>query len=398
MIIALITAAGKGLRMGEFHDVPKQYLPLGGIPMLYHSVKPFIDHPKIDKVFVIISESEIDLYTDAVAGLDLPDPIIGDNTRQNSVRNGLNYIKQFNPDYVLIHDAARPFINKKIISSIVNELQNSRAVIPAIPIDDTIKKCANGKILWTVERSDLWRAQTPQGFVYDDISKYHNMYTDKIFTDDSSLYEYAGVDVTIVPGSQNNFKVTNYDDYDRAESLFSQSLGGLKNHNMKFGIGYDIHRFDVSNIGNYTIRICGVDLDHKHKIIAHSDGDVAVHAIIDGILGAISLGDIGTYFPNTDEKYKDIDSMSMLKQVSSLLRNHSMKINNIDINIITEKPKISPYVNEMKSAIASCLGIDVSCIGVKAKTNEGLDSIGVGEAIACQAIVSIISSINEKIE
>ena len=220
-IVVLITACGRGSRFNNsanFSDgegIPKQYLPLAGISLLRHSILAFLNHPKIDDVICVIHPDDMQLYEEAVAGLDLLNPVFGGETRQSSIRLGLEALREYNPDKVLIHDGVRPFVSKRVINGILEALEIHPAVIPAIAVEDTLKEYSDGKIEWTLERENLWRAQTPQGFIYEDILNSHVAFKDLHFTDDAALNEYAGIPVAIVPGSQNNFKITTEEDYDK---------------------------------------------------------------------------------------------------------------------------------------------------------------------------------------
>ncbi len=386
--IALITAAGRGSRIVADYEVPKQYLKLCGISILRHSINTFLKHPDIDNVLVVIHKEDIELYKEAVAGLDILPPVFGGSTRQESVRLGLSSLKNDPPQKVLIHDSARPFVTSKIITAVIKQLDNSPAVIPAIPVDDTIKKCTDGKILWTVERSDLWRAQTPQGFIFQDILHYHELYKDKNFTDDAAIKEYAGIPVTIIPGSQNNFKITTDEDYERAGSVAAFNFGQTIRE-IKVGIGYDIHRFDDVKQDTNCIIIGGVEIPYHFKLIGHSDADLLLHAITDALLGTVNGSDIGTHFSDKDERWKDANSADFLKYANQMVINAGGKIVNIDTNIICERPKIGPYRNAIQDKIANILQIQPKQVNIKGKTNEKLDSVGKGDAIMCQAIVSV---------
>lgn len=388
--IALITACGRGERLGLAYGVPKQYLPLAGISILRHSVLAFLNHPKVDEVMCVIHKDDKALYEKAVAGLDLLNPVFGGETRQISVRKGLEALIEYDPDKVLIHDAVRPFVSKSIINGILEKLDEvHHAVIPAVAVEDTIKKGSDGKIEWTLERQNLWRAQTPQGFIYQDILNAHKAFKDLHFTDDAALDEYAGIPVAIVAGSQNNFKITTKEDYERAKRIADPASISAKSET-RVGIGYDIHRFRKRNPDeNDLIRISGIEVKFDKKIEAHSDGDVAIHAICDAILGAIGQGDIGEHFPDSDPKWKNVNSAEFLKHVNQLLKLRNGRIINLDVIIICERPKISPLKLAMKEELAKILGIEVTRINLKATTNEKLDAIGREEAIAAQAVVSV---------
>ncbi|MBL6664790.1 MAG: 2-C-methyl-D-erythritol 4-phosphate cytidylyltransferase, partial [Rickettsiales bacterium] len=304
-VVAIITACGRGTRMGYGEGIPKQYLPIASAPILRHSIIAFLNHPKIDDVICIIHPDDIGLYEEAVAGLDLLDPVFGGKTRQESIRMGLESLKENAPTKVLIHDGVRPFVSKRIINGILEKLEIHPAVIPVIAVEDTLKKYGDGKIEWTLERENLWRAQTPQGFLYDDILNSHIAFKDLNFTDDSALNEYAGIPVAIVPGSQNNFKITTAEDYERAKRIAVTRIENVVQEN-RFGTGFDVHAFKDAKKEQNIIRICGVDVEYHKEVEAHSDGDVGIHALIDALLGAIGEGDIGQYFPPSDDKFKNM--------------------------------------------------------------------------------------------
>lgn len=393
-IVALITACGRGNRFNRGEGIPKQYLPLAGYPMLRHSILAFLNHQKVSDVICVIHPDDVELYEDAVRGLDLLNPVFGGETRQSSIRIGLEELCEYSPDKVLIHDGVRPFVSKRIINGILEKLESHPAVIPAIAVEDTIKKIGDGRIEWTLERENLWRAQTPQGFLYQDILNSHIAFKDLNFTDDSALNEYAGIPVAIVPGSQNNFKITNEEDYERAKMMIT-FLNEEYREETKVGIGYDVHAFeDLKNLETNLIRLGGVEIEFNKKIIAHSDGDVVIHAIIDAILGALGLGDIGEHFSPNDAKWKGCDSREMLKIIYNLIQKYSASIINIDTTIICERPKILKYKEKMKEEISTILGISSKKINIKATTTEGLGFTGRGEGIACQAVANLTCQSN----
>ena len=400
-IVALITASGRGSRLTINGDgIPKQYLPLAGAPMLRHAILAFLNHPQITDVICTIHPDDVALYEEAIVGLDLLNPVFGGETRQASVHNGLEALREYNPDQILIHDGARPFVSKRVINGILEKLETHPAVIPAIAVQDTIKKYGDGKIEWTVDRENLWRAQTPQGFNYQDILNAHSAFQNINFTDDSALDEYAGIPVAIVPGSQNNFKITTEEDYEMAKRVIAMQINNVKEE-VRCGTGYDVHRFRERQKGEtHSIRIAGLDVhisdDFDKKIEAHSDGDVAIHALIDALLGAIGSGDIGEHFPSTDNKWKNFDSKEMLKQVNHLVRKKGAKIINIDLTIVCERPKISKFKHQMEESLAGVLGIDKTRVNVKATTTEKLGFLGREEGIAAQAICNVAMSVLEK--
>ncbi len=391
-IVALITACGRGNRFNRGEGVPKQYMPLAGVPLLRHSILAFLNHPEVTDVICIIHPDDRMLYEEAVNGLDLLNPVFGGKTRQASIRLGLEALRDYNPGKVLIHDGVRPFVSKRVINGILEKLKTHPAVIPAVAVEDTLKKYGDGKIEWTLERDNLWRAQTPQGFIYEDILNSHTAFKDLHFTDDAALNEYAGIPVAIVPGSQNNFKITTEEDYNRAKNIVSIMLQNVKEET-RFGSGFDVHAFRArEKQENNLIRLGGIDIEFDKKIVAHSDGDVAIHALMDSLLGAVGEGDIGDHFPPSDIKWKNFDSREMLKIVNGILHKKSAKISNIDLTIICEKPKISKYKKAMAEELAKILNILPSRINVKATTTEKLGFLGREEGIAVQASAAITLS------
>ena len=389
-IVALITACGRGNRFNRGEGIPKQYLPLAGIPMLRHSIMAFLNHPQVSDVLCVIHPDDIELYEQSTIGLDLLNPVFGGETRQSSIRIGLEELIDYKPNKVLIHDGVRPFVSKRIINGILEKLESHPAVIPAIAVEDTIKKIGDGKIEWTLERENLWRAQTPQGFLYQDILNSHIAFKDLNFTDDSALNEYAGIPVAIVPGSQNNFKITTEEDYDRAKHMIPFLIDDYREET-RCGIGFDVHGFrKIENDEDNFIRLCGTEIEFDKKILAHSDGDVGIHALIDALLGAIGRGDIGEHFPPSEQKWKNCDSREMLKKVYGIIQKSSASILNIDLTIICEKPKILKYKNKMKEELSAILGISTQRINIKATTTEKLGFIGREEGIACQAIATLL--------
>lgn len=394
-VVALITACGRGNRFNRGEGVPKQYMPLAGKPLLYHSIKAFLDHPQITDVICVINPDDVALYQETVAGLDLLNPVFGGDTRQASIRMGLEALRDYNPQKVLIHDGVRPFVSKRIINGILEKLETHPAVIPAIAVEDTLKKFGDGKIEWTLERDNLWRAQTPQGFYYEDILNSHIAFKDLHFTDDAALNEYAGIPVAIVPGSQNNFKITTEDDYERAKAMVPFFIHEVREEH-RVGSGFDVHAFRARlEDENKFIRICGADIEFERKIEAHSDGDVGIHAAIDAILGAISCGDIGQHFPPSDPKWKNCDSQDMLKIINQLMKKKSARLVNLDITIICQEPKISKYKERMTEILAQILEVEKSRINIKATTTEELGFLGRREGLAAQAVASLVVAVSK---
>ena len=375
--IALVVAAGRGHRFGE--DLPKQYQTLGGIPVLRRTLKALAEHNMIDGVRAVIHPRDIALYEKAAEGLDLLPPVNGGGTRQDSVRLGLESLEALNPPLVLIHDGARPFVDTATIDGVLSALKDSPGALPCVPVVDTLKIGVNSCVSGTQDRQNLWRAQTPQGFRYPEILSAHQKVIGQNLTDDCAVAEHAGLEVRITEGNEQNFKITLPEDLIRAKTI----LRGEKR--MRVGNGYDVHRF----IEGDAVNLCGVKIAHSQGLEGHSDADVALHAITDAILGAIGAGDIGEHFPPSDPQWKGAASSVFLSHAAHLVENRGGLIENIDVTIICEAPKIGPHRRSMRESIAKIVGVDLSQVSVKGTTTERLGFTGRGEGIAAQAVTSV---------
>jgi len=372
-IAVLIVAAGKGERAGT--SLPKQYEKLGGRPLLRRTVQAFGNLP----VQVVIGPGQEELAATALAGLALPVPVSGGATRQESVRRGLEALAKDAPDFVLIHDAARPLISSKVIQAVMTALESGAdGALPMVAASDTLRrKDADGR--WTlVPRDNLYRAQTPQGFVYDKILAAHRDHAHEEVTDDVALAELAGLKVQMVEGEEKNIKVTRKEDFALAESL-------LGSGDVRTATGYDVHKFKDGD----HIWLCGLKIPHSHGLEGHSDADVGLHAITDALLGCIGEGDIGQHFPPTDERWRGAASWKFLDHAASLVTAKGGVINHVDVTIICERPKVGPHRDAMKAKIAEILKVDPGRVSVKATTTEGLGFTGRREGIAAQAIATI---------
>ncbi len=376
--LALIVAAGKGTRSGL--DLPKQYAPLGGRAVLRHSVETFLSHPGIDGVLVVLNPDHLDLYEAATKGLSLLPWIAGGDNRQTSVRNGLESLEEQAPDRVLIHDAARPFVTADLIDRCLEGLETADAILPALAMVDTVKEAVDNRVIGTLDRERLFTAQTPQCFNYAAILAAHQRFIDEPVTDDIALAERAGIDVLLVPGERDNFKITTADDMTRAEQMITRALSDVRT-----GSGFDVHAFEAGR----ELWLSGVNIPHDKGLKGHSDADVALHAITDALLGAIGAGDIGTHFPPSDDKWKDAASPLFLQHAADLIREKGGKISHIDLTIICETPKIGPHREEMRHKIADILEISPERVSVKGTTTEKLGFTGRGEGIAAQAIATV---------
>lgn len=376
--IALILAAGRGHRMSR--GTPKQYLDVGGITILRRTVNVFLKNPTIDLIQVIIHPDDRELYETAVGDIGLPEPVLGGKTRQNSVLNGLEAIGKHFPEYVYIHDAARPFLEQKTLNSLICEVDKSGAVIPALRIRDTIKCITEETIHSTLDRDYLYCAQTPQAFRYKAIFMAHRRFENINFTDDSAIAEKAGLKVRIIEGLENNFKITTKEDLNKANIMTKKYYTDVR-----IGYGVDVHAFDK---GDHVI-LGGVKIPHTMSLKGHSDADVAIHAITDAVLGAIAAGDIGEHFPPSDPEWKNISSDVFLKHAVNLVAKKKGIINSIDITIVCEEPKIGPYRDLIRSNISKIMDFDIDRISIKATTTERLGFTGKGQGIMVHAVATI---------
>jgi 2-C-methyl-D-erythritol 4-phosphate cytidylyltransferase/2-C-methyl-D-erythritol 2,4-cyclodiphosphate synthase len=376
-VAALIVAAGRGQRAGS--PLPKQYLALHGAPLLRHSVKAFNDSGLVDVVQVVIHQNDRPLYDEAVAGLAALDPCPGGASRQESVRLGLEALTAEAPDLVLIHDAARPFVSAGLIRSIVEALANNEAVIPGLAVTDTIKQVdGGGTVTANIDRESLRRAQTPQGFRFRKILYAHRAMADMDdLTDDAAVAERTGLTVHVVDGDERNIKVTTPED---VAALSPTALLPCS------GTGFDVHRLGPGD----HVMLCGHRIPHSQGLIGHSDADVALHALVDAILGAVGAGDIGRHFPPSDPQWKGAPSRLFLEEAVRLVRDQGGRIANVDVTIICEAPKVTPHVAPMTAILADILGIPARRINVKATTTERLGFTGRGEGIAAQATASVL--------
>lgn len=390
-VTALIVAAGRGVRAASHKAlVPKQYWPIGGVPMLTRTIGAFAGHPRVDDVIVVIHPADAALYETAIRGFAgrLRQPVPGGLRRQDSVCAGLDALASEAPDRVLIHDAARPFVDAGLIGRVIDGLDAHAAALPCLPVTDTLKRGSAGRVTGTLPRDELWRAQTPQGFRFDAILAAHRAAANKevnaIFTDDASIAEWFGLDVALVEGSEANRKLTSAEDLVNADEVLqlraAQALGAVR-----VGTGYDVHAFGPGD----AVILCGARIPHQKALVGHSDADVGLHALTDALLGTIADGDIGVHFPPSDERWRGAPSELFLKDAAARLKARGGEIAHIDLTFICEAPHIGPYRDTMRAKLAEILGLELSQISIKATTNEGLGFIGRGEGIAAMATATV---------
>ena len=376
--VALVVAAGRGTRLGA--PLPKQYLPLAGKPLLRYSLETLARHPAIAHVRVVFNPDDQAQYDAASRGLDLLPPVAGGAARQDSVRLGLESLDGLKTERVLIHDGARPFLDTATIDRVLGALDQAPGAIPALPLRDTVKRGADGVVTDTVDRSSLWRAQTPQGFHYRPILAAHRAAAGNDLSDDAAVAERAGLAVRLVAGSEENFKVTTGDDLLQAERLLAARQGDIHT-----GQGLDVHAFGPGD----HVWLCGVKIPHGQGLVGHSDADVGLHALTDAILGALGAGDIGVHFPPGDAKWRGAPSHLFLRHAADLVAAAGGSVAHVDVTLICERPKIGPHRDAMVARMAEILGIETRRVSVKATTTEKLGFTGRGEGIAGQAVATL---------
>ena len=384
-VAAVIVAGGSGLRAGG--EKPKQYQLIGGRPVIWWTCRAFLGHPAVDHVQAVIGEGHETMFAEAVRGLALPLPVIGGSTRQESCRIGVQAVERHRPDKVLIHDAARPFVSASLIDEVIAWLDRFPAVVPGMPVAETLKFAPGGLVSRTVDRASIWTAQTPQGFAYDKILAAHDKAeTERTqgLTDDASVAEHAGIAISMIPGRQENRKLTTAEDIEIANrDMTARTLQNLPD--IRVGQGIDIHPFEDGD----AVTLCGVAIPYAQRLKGHSDADAAMHALTDAILGTIGEGDIGTHFPPSDPQWKGAASRVFLEKAMELLAAKGGRIANADITILAEAPKIAPHVAAMKAFLAPLLNVEPSRVAIKATTMEKLGAIGRKEGIMACATVTV---------
>lgn len=375
--VMMVAAAGGSTRMGQ----PKQHIMLGQYPVLIHTLMTMQSVDAIDEILLIAREEDIDHFTNLAkeAGVTkLHTAVAGGATRQGSVAKGLAALPECTT-LVGIHDGARPLVRAEDVTAVLTAAQETGAAALAVPVKDTLKRTdENGYVIDTPDRAGLWRVQTPQ--VFDRVALCTAMDNalaeGKDYTDDCQLMEAAGHRVKLVPGLDTNLKLTTPEDIRLAQALMKEEKG------MRIGHGYDVHRL----VEDRLLILGGVTIPYEKGLLGHSDADVLTHAIMDALLGAAALGDIGKLFPDNDPAYAGADSVALLRHVVKRIGEEGYTIGNIDATILCQRPKLAPHIPEMRRILADACGIAMEQVSVKATTEEGLGFTGSGEGIAAHCV------------
>lgn len=376
MIIAsLIVAAGQGRRAGG--AIPKQWQMLGDAPVIAHTMRAF---DRSDLTCVVIAADMMDHWAETGLKADLVVP--GGATRDASVRAGLEALELHAPDLVLIHDAARPLVSAGLIDRVIKALDTSPGAAPALAVTDALWTGQNAQVTGTQDREGLFRAQTPQGFHFDQILAAHRSQTGP-FADDVAVARAAGLDVAIVEGDADNMKITGPDDLHRAAQKLDKT-----SMDIRLGNGYDVHRFGPGD----GVWLCGVKIPHNKALQGHSDADVGMHAVTDAIYGALGQGDIGQHFPPSDPQWKGAESHIFLRHAVELAGTMGFRVGNVDCTLVCEYPKVGPHQPAMRARMAEIMNLKADRISVKATTSERLGFTGREEGIAAIATATLIST------
>ena len=372
-VTALIVAAGQGSRVGG--ATPKQYLSVGGKPLLRWAVEALRGHPSVGSVNVVIGEGQQAAAGKALAGLDAVKFVTGGLERADSVRAGLSVAEG---DAILVHDAARPFCPPSVIDRLIGALEFFEGAAPVLTVGDTLAR-ADGQLRDAVDRSGLVRVQTPQAFRLPALREAYDRWSGDSPTDETTVVRAAGMRVAAIQGDAALEKLTTAADFERAEAMLAARLIA------RTGMGFDVHAF----AGDGPVMLGGIAIPHPRGLAGHSDADVVLHAITDALLGAAGLGDIGEHFPPADAQWRGASSDRFLAHAAGLIRDRGGLIDHVDCTIICEEPKVGPHRRAMRARVAEILALEPSQVSIKATTTEGLGFSGRREGIAAQALASI---------
>lgn len=366
----IIAAGGSSSRMG---GIDKLFRLIDGMPVIIKTCLAFLNNSNFSTIVVSIKDESKEKLISLLSQYGIDDRIIvvsGGETRQESVTNAINAMDEC--EYIAIHDGARPFVTQQLLNNCVDTALNYGSAVPVLASTDTLKQVKNDSVIGTVDRNEIFRVQTPQIFVYKEYVDAIRSVSDLSYTDDSMMMEKNGIKVHVCSGELSNIKLTYEDDFSYADFLTK----GIKMY--RNGIGYDVHRL----VEGRKLTLCGVEIPYEKGLLGHSDADVAIHSLMDAILGAASMGDIGKMFPDNDDRYKDADSVELLKTVVENVNNAGYTIVNADITVIAQRPKLSAYTNEMRRIVSSACGCELDSISIKATTEEGLGFTGEGLGIS----------------
>ena len=377
--LAIILSGGTGKRFDI--SKPKQFYKLNKKTIIETSVEKFINSNLFNHIIVVSHEDFIEFTKKLFKNKNIKVVLGGDN-RQKSVFNGLSAAKSLNPKYVLIHDAVRPFFTINLLKKIMRKLEGEISVIPSINVYDSARYFKNKKYK-NISRENLKLIQTPQGYCFNSIYEAHKKIKESTHTDDSMiLYEFRNK-IKLIRGEKINFKITTKEDYNIGKLIVKDSNNNM--NDIRVGTGFDVHKFKKGK----KLKIFGITIPFDKSLDGHSDADVGFHAIVDAILGGLCLGDIGNHFPPTDDKWKNRQSIFFMTYAKKLLQSEKFKINNIDITLICEKPKVAEYQKRFIQSIAKALKIDCKKINIKGTTTETLGFLGREEGRACQVSVTL---------
>ncbi len=383
--LVIVPAAGRGRRMGG--EVPKQYLPLAGRPLLWHTLAALEGSPLVSALVLAVHPDDQALVHSLAA--DFPKVrslVLGGEERADSVRAALAATAEAD-ELILVHDAVRPFASPALIERVIAAARQWGAAVPALPVRETIKVVDEGQVTATPPRSHLWAAQTPQGFRRSLLLEAFALPpAGGQATDEAMLIEQLGHPVRVVPGEAANLKITTPEDLAWAGWWLEQNTEDrMEKRGVRVGQGYDVHRLEAGR----ELVLGGVSIPFERGLAGHSDADVLIHAVMDALLGAAGLGDIGRLFPDTDPRFRGISSLLLLGQVGERLREVGAQIVNIDATLLAQRPRITPHVPEMISLMAAALEVEPGCLSIKATTNEGLGFVGREEGIAAHAVALV---------
>jgi len=390
-VAAIIAAGGRGVRFGA--DRPKQFLEIGGRSILELSVAALAASDRIQEIVVALPEEHVDSGSKALrAAIGRPITVVaGGARRQDSVANAFAKTSK-DSDIILIHDAARPFVTREVIDRAIDGAKQHGAVVAAMGVRDTVKQAGDASadgarlVRATISRDSIFLAQTPQAFRRDVLARALDEGKGVDATDEAMLVERLGVPVHVVEGDAKNIKITTPEDLAVAKR---RSEGeGFSPRLIRIGNGYDLHRL----VAGRPLILAGVTIPFELGLDGHSDADVVCHAVTDAILGAAGAGDIGRMFPDTDPKWKGANSIELLKGAVAKIREAGYTVSNVDVTVIAQKPKLLPYLDAMRVNLAAALGVDLAAVSVKGKTNEGVESMGRSESMACHAVALIVSA------